>query len=191
MEDNIHLSVCIYVRLHTGVWYIKPVIFPEESCSAQCTANSCVYEQVDISFCLYTPTPLYETSLKGKTYFYSSFSLLLPVNSTLPSTPSCLRLSKCVCVWVCVRYCVCAIDVPIEADLCMKNSSFYGPPWPLTTAFDNIMGLTPTHTPTHLCPFPTPPVHTCIHPAEWFSPMIKTVLTNWSTQSCRPAVRKS
>ena len=73
-------------------------------------------------------------------------------------------MSVCVCVCVCV----CAIDVPTEADPCIKHSPLYGAPWLLTTAFSIIMVR--AHKQKH---HPPPPVHTCTHPVVWVGPTIK------------------
>lgn len=81
---------------------------------------------------------------------FLSFSLLLPVNSTFPSMLLRLRLCKCVRV----RDCVCVIDVPIEADLLIKNLLSFWTPLAVNHCLQcYIVG----HTPTHLWPFPTPP----------------------------------
>lgn len=72
-----------------------------------------------------------------------SFFLSLCFFLSIPHFPLCCHAWGCVNVCV-LRDCVCATDVPIDADLFIKNS-LSGPLWPLTTAFSAISWVTHPH----------------------------------------------
>lgn len=151
-----------------NLWY------SHESRVAHWSANSnSVWEQQDISFRLSAHTPLRKTSLKDK-------------QISIPSSCFCLsipHLPLCCHAWGWIAVCACVTDSPIEADVCAHNSSLFEPL--LTTVFHNIAG----HTLTHLFPFSTPCA--CMHTPCSVIQSGDQVLTNWSTQSYCPAVRKN
>lgn len=74
-EDHIHSHMCNYTCV-----YVNSRKTP--SYSTLCTASSCVYEQVDVSFCLYTPFSLNKRSLEEKTIYFSlSVSTVAPFHT--------------------------------------------------------------------------------------------------------------
>lgn len=104
---------------------------------------------------------------EGPTCLYSSFSLPLPVNSTLSLMLSCLG-SACICVCVCEEGCV--KQLPLRRQI---RASIFS----LWSLFNALPSAASWSTRLHISGFPRLPTHARAHthdPVVLLGPLIKT-----------------